>query len=112
MCAPHRSTYFISPAFHDPTTVKDHGRDKESGEKKQPVTFVMLQAPAFVPPEQFDLGKSLPTIKTTFAEAEKLDIVVGSAAGLNDKHSMVNQSYIKKYGLQNELDTNCTGAML
>ena len=117
-------SYFLEPAFHDPSkqaesekkrkgSAKQNGQMGEELESKQQFQFVMLQAPAFVTQKQYESIASLEAITLAIENAKKLDIIVGSAADIDDDHSMVQEYYLAKYPSLTDVlkPAQCTGDM-
>jgi DNA-binding transcriptional regulator LsrR (DeoR family) len=84
--------------------------------------FVQFHAPAFVPDHQLSKVREYPAIQEARDKAEKLDLIVTSAASFNDDHSQFRKYYEdhkdRKQGtntredLQTLIEFGCVGDML
>lgn len=76
--------------------------------------FVLLHAPPVIKPGDRSITLELPGIKEAYQAANKLHLIVTSAASIDDEHSMLYQFY-RRYcpGVEKQLrDAGCPGDML
>ena len=90
-------TYFVSPAIQ-------HWLD---------VRFVMLHAPAMIEPKEMPKVLALPGVEMACQQVHKLDLIVTSAAVMNDPHSMLSRYYAEPTPTRDLLKRDgCVGDML